>query len=59
MNYPDYLTFLKAKNPALFKGEKIQITIKSLENILKYTYNEGFKEGKNDKSIFENIFGKL
>ncbi len=59
MNFPDFLKYLKVKNPTLFKGEKIQISIKSLENILKYTYSEGFKEGKNDKSLFENIFGKL
>ncbi len=59
MDFPTFVLHVKDKNKTLFKSKEIKITTDNLEKILKYAYNEGFKEAESKKSVFEGIFGKL
>ena len=51
-----YLIVLE-KNPNL-QNDAITITPENFKKALHIAYDQGYEEGENSKSIFENVFGK-
>ncbi len=66
MSFEKYILEIRTANGKIFKAEKIQITPASLEKHLERAFWAGFKHSEElsknlpeNKSLFENIFGKL
>ncbi len=48
MNFPKFLLIIQVKYKNLFEAEEIKIKVKSLEDLLKYTFDAGYKQGYNE-----------
>ena len=67
VSFEKYISEVKSNNKKLFAAEKIQITPKSLENLLEKSFNAGFIYCENLKNQtkdsggtdFGNIFGDI
>ena len=46
------------KNPRLRTDKIINITTDNFRKAIKLAHDEGVKEGKNSRNIFEDMFGK-
>ena len=51
-----YLIIIE-QNPNL-QNKTVTITPENFKKALRTAYDNGFKEGENSKSLFENMFGK-
>lgn len=66
MNAYDYLHHVHRMNPKIFKAHKIEISVASLEATIVSAFNAGHeegiragkKQGREEKSMFEQVFGK-
>lgn len=55
-----YIRKLRMRNPQFWApGTRISISAVELERLLRLAFNAGRQEGNNDKSLFEQGFGKL
>lgn len=58
MTENEFILSVKDKNRKLFDAKEIKIRPDSLEKLLRQAFNEGIKFNRNEKSLFEELFGK-